>query len=1472
MSPKKLGSPAVGKKRQSWIETVKYATSPTLLKKNRRKSIGAILTPKTSAETYPTHWFSAPNSPELSYQERRHTMSGLNKADSAGAWSQTMPRKNKRFSLSNLLPWKSRSKLNDSLPDLCQPVESIVPVDRRKKCRSFTMLTSVENHKSPVTSPNTSRKKLKSPARSRKLSLSKKLRRRTIGSADVSGISAVKQTSPIAIQKFETRKRNISLSAELHRKSVSFDYIDKTPRGTNRYKNECSSMTSPPKKSSENVRSEQSGNMRRSCAICNESDESWDTSSKRDPLSLQQHLIKSKLRTGFSNKHYTVIITFQGSPGLGDIEIIPDDSTNLCRSLPTARKHGALQLNRASSEHSLSEIKHCDVCHQTEKCQSSFCNEYHNGLDHINICQEANLQIGKYPTRRVGVSSLINQSHPCMFCQSEANISPDQPHPCILCQGEPNMNDNQSAAAIGLPSHQPYSQTCSQPSNTTSYVQETPPPSYNKALLYDSHPSCPTGPSVNCPCSFPDQYISTAADDPSIEIPHANPPHTGLCNQDCSSLSNIPTSSSTSQLSTESCCSKLDGESSSTIPTNTSSHNYSCSLPTYLDPPALHIEIPDSPVPTTDADISLLDAKPPTGEAGSPSEVQTCSPGSDSYYSTTESLHPDVCPSPIQLDDRAGSCDSFDDLPFSFEDCFLDIPQQHTECMRKSEPSMSNKSPPKQLPPDLSSQLLASPLPWSSQAPLTPTLKQQEIPSQEFSDLDNNEMVIVQSPVLRPKWLFIPSKPVCSESHAHDATPPNTFSCSLKDEKSGPVVNSLSDTCGTCLDETPDSIGPEDNTPVDDKIPIVLKPPSYSELFKNRRIQHEGNQQSSCTTHANTSPYVSKHNNSHVSPGLDHHTLCPYNHHFIKHADTCLSRHSSDILIPVMSSTPRKEDKHCTKGIPCHPPISHDYTNPCASTCKRSPIAIAHGHTKDMSYCHLHSARNTPDLLYHSPCDLPGCSSNTDVEVNKPITVTSQEIQNTNEPINQVSSGCVEPSEPSELKDVSPAHDTHNHEHPQISIFNGTSLSPHSCSSPESFPGTPAIPASVCLAEHCTCPSQLHKQSNISQNHIPGHSHHPLHKDVSVIPCSGSKFHQKSRPVVAIIDIRKAFDDAHRSPSTGDMLVENHMHYHGKLNTVNKMESESDKKNGETMEISKDIEDSNEEHQSHLRLKPKPRRHHRRRSLRNIRSMSPCYNDDYLTEYDTESHHHEKMESGHDSNFTNRNDHRDYLNRNNIGQNEKNGHPVTNSEHCDVNENLPRLFCRTRENKFQDCAENGHVICKKCQTNLHSNENLDYQSVNKGDGDNDRILSTQIQTALESDDINTGVSSDLPKQTVCVTGEIYPHDKCVTREIHPMNFYHNGILSQNGDASNDLNDLSVPSQGQLVGGVESSLPQVEHSPTITNHIENVSDVELYDISLGYPLHKLETADYTVCIYSLQRNRQLMESVITPLTGLPQLGK
>lgn len=42
----------------------------------------------------------------------------------------------------------------------------------------------------------------------------------------------------------------------------------------------------------------------------------------------------------------------------------------------------------------------------------------------------------------------------------------------------------------------------------------------------------------------------------------------------------------------------------------------------------------------------------------------------------------------------------------------------------------------------------------------------------------------------------------------------------------------------------------------------------------------------------------------------------------------------------------------------------------------------------------------------------------------------------------------------------------------------------------------------------------------------------------------------------------------------------------------------------------------------------------------------------------------------------------------------------------------------------------------------------------------------------------------------------------------------------------------------------------------------------YDVCLGYLLHTVECDNTVICVYSFQRNKQFMESMITPLAALP----
>lgn len=60
------------------------------------------------------------------------------------------------------------------------------------------------------------------------------------------------------------------------------------------------------------------------------------------------------------------------------------------------------------------------------------------------------------------------------------------------------------------------------------------------------------------------------------------------------------------------------------------------------------------------------------------------------------------------------------------------------------------------------------------------------------------------------------------------------------------------------------------------------------------------------------------------------------------------------------------------------------------------------------------------------------------------------------------------------------------------------------------------------------------------------------------------------------------------------------------------------------------------------------------------------------------------------------------------------------------------------------------------------------------------------------------------------------------------------------------------------------LPELPELPSLTEEC-----VYKYDVCLGYLLHSVQCDNKMICVYSLQRNKQLMESVITPLTASPQ---
>ena len=94
----------------------------------------------------------------------------------------------------------------------------------------------------------------------------------------------------------------------------------------------------------------------------------------------------------------------------------------------------------------------------------------------------------------------------------------------------------------------------------------------------------------------------------------------------------------------------------------------------------------------------------------------------------------------------------------------------------------------------------------------------------------------------------------------------------------------------------------------------------------------------------------------------------------------------------------------------------------------------------------------------------------------------------------------------------------------------------------------------------------------------------------------------------------------------------------------------------------------------------------------------------------------------------------------------------------------------------------------------------------------------------------------------------YTHDKlCIDQEFFPPNF-------------SPLN--CVPGLPPF-HGFSAFSPQPDEG-----QLPELEEVYKYDICLGYLVHSITCDNKTICVYSLQRNKQLMEGVITPISGLP----
>ena len=133
------------------------------------------------------------------------------------------------------------------------------------------------------------------------------------------------------------------------------------------------------------------------------------------------------------------------------------------------------------------------------------------------------------------------------------------------------------------------------------------------------------------------------------------------------------------------------------------------------------------------------------------------------------------------------------------------------------------------------------------------------------------------------------------------------------------------------------------------------------------------------------------------------------------------------------------------------------------------------------------------------------------------------------------------------------------------------------------------------------------------------------------------------------------------------------------------------------------------------------------------------------------------------------------------------------------------------------------------------------------------ILGKARGKSVSSDDVN--MQSKLDSEMVVKSSSVlslkkpsYIHDKLY---IDP-DFFPPNISPLNGmfklPPFQGFSAFSPPADG-------SQLPELE-------------EVYKYDVCLGYLVHSITCDNKTIRVYSLQRNKQLMEGVITPISGLP----
>ena len=144
---------------------------------------------------------------------------------------------------------------------------------------------------------------------------------------------------------------------------------------------------------------------------------------------------------------------------------------------------------------------------------------------------------------------------------------------------------------------------------------------------------------------------------------------------------------------------------------------------------------------------------------------------------------------------------------------------------------------------------------------------------------------------------------------------------------------------------------------------------------------------------------------------------------------------------------------------------------------------------------------------------------------------------------------------------------------------------------------------------------------------------------------------------------------------------------------------------------------------------------------------------------------------------------------------------------------------------------------------------FDEKSINAQINHHKKLERTDRRKSLSSNDISNLRKLQIKREkllsihsmnTVCQ--ETYPDDVFPPFTVMPSEIPH-PLSDFEGIASPGLGREELPSFGE-------------------------ESVFKYDVCLGYLLHTIECDEAMICVYSLQRNKQFMESMITPLAALP----